>query len=222
MKRIFSTFLALFLLLGGFYRVQAVIGFSHGERDGKRIALSFDDGPHPTFTPKILALLEKHGIKATFFMIGCNVALYPSVAKAVKDGGHEIGNHTYSHPHMRQLTLEALTDEVRKTEKVLAENGISKPKLFRPPEGFRSKEQVRYLEDAGYQTIIWSLDTHDWQGKRADEIVSVVLNGVQGGDVLLFHDYTSRHNTTITALEQLIPRLLKDGYEFVTVSELMC
>ncbi len=222
MKRIFSIFLTILIFMELSHPVKAAIGFSHGERGGKRIALSFDDGPHPTFTPKILSLLEKYGIKATFFMIGCNVALYPSVAKAVSDGGHEIGNHTYSHPHMKQITLAQLTDEVRKTEDLLAQNRIPKPKLFRPPEGFRSKEQVNCLEDAGYQTIIWSLDTHDWQGKRADEIVSVVLNGVQGGDVLLFHDYTARHNTTITALEQLIPRLLKDGYEFVTVSELMC
>lgn len=223
MKRIFSFFL-VFLLVGvlSLQSVHAVIGFSHGERTGKRIALSFDDGPHPSFTPRILSLLDKYGIKATFFMIGCNVALYPEAAKAVSKAGHEIGNHTYSHPHMRAITLGELRDEVEKTEKILWEHGIGKPKLFRPPEGFRSKEQVAALESAGYQTIIWSLDTHDWQGRRVDEIVSVVLDGVQGGDILLFHDYTSKENTTITALEHLIPKLLKDGYEFVTVSELMC
>ncbi len=222
MRRLVVFFVAISIAFGFNFTAEAKNGFSHGERGGKRIALSFDDGPHPTFTPKILSLLEKYGVKATFFMIGCNVALYPSVAKAVSEQGHEIGNHTYSHPHMREISLERLKEEVRKTESVLEANGIEKPKLFRPPEGFRSQEQVKALENAGYQTIIWSLDTHDWQGKAADEIVSVVLDGVQGGDVLLFHDYTARHNTTITALEHLIPKLLKDGYEFVTVSELMC
>ena len=222
MKRFLSIFFVLLLLLGNSFRVEAKICFSHGERGGKRIALSFDDGPHPSFTPKILALLEKYGVKATFFMIGCTVALYQSVAKAVADGGHEIGNHTYSHPHMRQISLQALREEIQKTEDILLQSGIPKPRLFRPPEGFRSDEQVRALEGLGYQTVIWSLDTHDWQGRPTEEIVSVVLNGVRGGDVLLFHDYTSRYNTTITALEQLIPRLLEDGYEFVTVSDLMC
>ena len=222
MKRIFSILLSLFLICSANYPIQAAIGFSHGERDGKRIALSFDDGPHPTFTPQILAMLDKYSIKATFFMIGCNVALYPDVAKKVNASGHEIGNHTYSHPHMKNISLAQLSEEVSKTEKLLADIGIAKPKLFRPPEGFRSMEQVKALETEGYQTIIWSLDTHDWQGRAANEIISVVLSDVQGGDILLFHDYTGKHNTTITALEQLIPRLLKDGYKFVTVSELMC
>lgn len=212
--------LCLFACLG--VRVASASGFSHGARGGRRIALSFDDGPHPTFTPKILDLLEKYDIKATFFMIGCNVELYPAVAKAVHLAGHEIGNHTFTHPHMKQVSLEALEQEIRKTEAVLQKNGIPRPKLFRPPEGFRSPEQVAALEEAGYLTVIWSLDSHDWQGRAVGEILSVVLNGVQGGDVLLFHDYTSRQNTTITALEQLIPKLLEDGYEFVTISDLMC
>ena len=222
MKRLFSFLLVILMITFVSPPAHAIIGFSHGERAGKRIALSFDDGPHPTFTPKILALLEKYGIKATFFMIGRNVELYPHVAQAVNMAEHEIGNHTYSHPHMKEITLEQLSEEVAKTERILENVGIGKPKLFRPPEGFRSKEQVAALENAGYQTIIWSLDTHDWQGRAANEIISVVLSGVQGGDILLFHDYTGKHNTTITALEQVIPRLLKDGYEFVTVSELMC
>ncbi len=222
MKRAISLIFALLLFFTLALNAEAKIGFSHGERAGKKIALSFDDGPHPTFTPKILSLLEKYGIKATFFMIGCNVATYPSVARAVANEGHEIGNHTYTHPHMKQISLNVLREEIQKTEDILLQNGIAKPKLFRPPEGFRSEEQVKTLEGFGYQTVIWSLDTHDWQGRPTDEIVSVVLEGIQGGDILLFHDYTSRHNTTITALERLIPKLLEDGYEFVTVSELMC
>lgn len=222
MKRLFSLVFALVIVGTLTCKTEAKSGFSHGERDGKRIALSFDDGPHPVFTTQILSLLEKHGVKATFFMIGCNVELYPAVAKSVFAAGHEIGNHTYSHPHMKQLSLDALREEIRKTEDILLKHGIDKPKLFRPPEGFRSAEQVKALDGFGYRTVIWSLDTKDWQGRTTEEIISVVLNGIQGGDILLFHDYTARRNTTITALEQLIPKLLEDGYEFVTVSELMC
>lgn len=222
MKRLFSLMLCLLLFLSMPLSAEAKSGFSHGTREEKRIALSFDDGPHPVFTLKILEILKKYEITATFFMIGRNVEYYPAVARAVHANGHEIGNHTYTHPHMRQTDVETLRREIRMTEETLKKNGIPKPKLFRPPEGFRSAEQIHALETEGYETVIWSLDTHDWQGRAVGEIVSVVLNGVQGGDVLLFHDYTSRQNTTITALEQLIPALLKDGYEFVTISELMC
>ena len=221
MKRGVLLLVFISLLFAMVLPAEAKNGFSHGERDKKRIALSFDDGPHPRLTPQILHILEKYDITATFFMIGCNIVNYPEIAKAVYTRGHEIGNHTFTHPHMRSLTIQALKDEVKKTEKALADIGIPRPKLFRPPEGFRSCEQVAALTEAGYQTIIWSLDTHDWQGRAASDIVSGVLQGVQGGDVLLFHDYTTTKNT-ITALEQLIPKLLEDGYEFVTVSDLMC
>ena len=222
MRRCFLLLFCLLISLSLVLPASAKSGFSHGTREEKRIALSFDDGPHPVFTPKILALLEKYGITATFFMIGRNVEYYPAVARDVYERGHEIGNHTYTHPHMRRIGVDELKREVHMTEEILRKNGIPKPKLFRPPEGFRSGEQVSALETEGYETIIWSLDTHDWQGRAVGEIVSVVLEGVQGGDILLFHDYTSRQNTTITALEQLIPALLEDGYEFVTVSDLMC
>ena len=221
MKRA-SVFICLIVLIVGMrFPAEAKNGFSHGTRESKRIALSFDDGPHPTLTPQILNILEKYNITATFFMIGCNVENYPNVAREVCKRGHEIGNHTFSHPHMKNLTSDMLKKEVLKTEEILKQNGIPHPKLFRPPEGFRSAEQVEILRSLGYQTIIWSLDTHDWQGRAVGEIVSGVLSGVQGGDILLFHDYTLKENT-ITALEQLIPKLLKDGYEFVTVSDLMC
>lgn len=221
MRRLLSVFLALLMMFSFPLCVKAKSGFSHGGRNTKRIALSFDDGPHPFFTPKILSLLDRYGIKATFFMIGVNVTYYPQIARSVYAAGHEIGNHTYSHPHMKQISIETLKEEIAKTENALAACEIPKPHLFRPPEGFRSKEQADLIEDKGYQMIIWSLDTHDWQGRMPNEIVSAVLNGIQGGDILLFHDYTAKANT-ITALERLIPELLKDGYEFVTVSELMC
>ena len=213
--------LLLLLTIASPIVTEAACGVSHGARETKRIALSFDDGPHPRFTPIILDLLDRYGIKATFFMIGRNVESYPVVAKEVMARGHEIGNHTFSHPHMRAVSEKELLWEIEQTEKILADNGIPRPRLFRPPEGFRSEGQVKKLADAGYTTVIWSLDTNDWQGRASKEIVSVVLGGVRGGDILLFHDYTSRKNT-ITALEELIPRLIKDGYEFVTVSELLC
>ena len=199
-----------------------LIAFSHGDREEKRIAISFDDGPLPRYTAQILAILEEYGIKATFFMIGRNVELYPDTAKAVYEKGHEIGNHTFTHPHMPRISVEALEEEIKKTENALLQCGIPRPALFRPPEGFRSQKQVERIHDLGYKTVVWSVDTHDWQGRSVGDIVSVVLKSVQGGDVLLFHDYTSGKNTTIAALRQIIPTLLQHGYRFVKISEIMC
>ncbi len=215
--------LALCLLLSVVFgqSVTAKTAFSHGAREEKKVALSFDDGPHPRYTAQILAILEQYHIPATFFMIGKNVELYPSVARAVYEGGHEIGNHTYTHPHMKKTSVRELKAEILKTEKALVGCGIPAPKLFRPPEGFRSVEQVKMLSEQGYRTVVWSVDTHDWQGRTVGDIVTAVVDNVRGGDVLLFHDYTSGKNTTIAALKQIIPTLLQNGYQFVKISELM-
>ena len=112
MKRGIAWLLCLFLLSGMPLSAGAKSGFSHGTRDGKRIALSFDDGPHPIFTLKILEILDKYDITATFFMIGRNVEQYPDVARAVYEGGHEIGNHTFTHPHMKEIGVAELKQEI--------------------------------------------------------------------------------------------------------------
>lgn len=199
---------------------ETIRAISHGSRDDKAIALTFDDGPHPRYTPKILELLERYGVKATFFMIGKNVSLYPELARCVAEKGHEIGSHTYSHPHMLRLSSKALLEEIKDTERILSQLGLPMPTLFRPPEGYRTQEQCAVLKEAGYRVVVWSLDTHDWKNTPSEEIVKYVMRNVSGGDILLFHDYISGQNTTITALEQIIPMLLADGYRFVSVSEL--
>ena len=218
---LFCAFLLFFSLAFHAAATEAEKALSHGNRDKKCIALTFDDGPHPRYTPKILELLEKYHIKATFFMIGSNARLYPELAKAVFAAGHEIGSHTYSHPHMLGLSCESLLAEIKSTEDIFLELGLPTPSLFRPPEGYRTKEQCALLSDEGYRVVVWSLDTHDWKSTPSSEIVRYVTNHIEGGDIILFHDYISGQNTTITALEQIIPRLLADGYEFVTVSDMM-
>ena len=201
--------------------ISAQKAFCHGEREEKYVALTFDDGPHPRYTEKILSVLAKYGIKATFFMIGANVANYPEVAKRVYGEGHEIGCHTYTHPHMKKIANEELATEITRCEDLFAKLEIPRPLLFRPPEGFRSASQVELIEKRGYKLVIWSLDPKDWTGISAEKMVSTAIKQIQGGDILLFHDYISVQNNTITAIEQLIPQLLDSGYQFVTVSELM-
>lgn len=193
----------------------------HVDCDEKWIALTFDDGPHPRYTSQILSLLEEYNIRATFFVIGCNLEKYPKTAKKLLSSDHEIGIHTYSHPHMKQTDVTALKKELQKTEAILAEYGKTPSPLFRPPEGSVTPAQQALLSQMHYRVILWNIDTRDWASEPAEKIVPHVRENVRGGDILLFHDYVVGKNTTITALRQLLPELLQNGYRFVTVSELL-
>ena len=189
--------------------------------DTKRIAITFDDGPHPYQTETILQTLEKYGVKATFFMVGVNVINYPEAAKAVIAAGHEVGNHTFSHQHMAGLNEEQVQREMGRCEDVLVELCEYRPHLFRPPEGAVNS----YIEDCAekndYAMILWSLDTRDWEHKDTQQIVERVLSRIHAGDIILMHDYIGRASKTPEALEILLPRLLAAGYEPVTVSQLL-
>ena len=189
--------------------------------DGMRIALTFDDGPHPTLTPRILEILARYGVSATFFMVGKNVINYPSAARAVLDAGHEVGNHTYSHGHVATLDRATLGDEIGLCEDTLEELFEYRPHLFRPPEGALTEQVIRCSEDGDYTLILWSLDTRDWENKNADEIVRTVMERIKPGDIILMHDYIGYQSKTPEALERLLPELLRRGFEPVTVSCLL-
>lgn len=187
--------------------------------DEKKIALTFDDGPHPKYTEEILAVLEKYGVKATFFLIGENITYYPAAYEKIRSAGHEIGNHTFSHPHMYKKDRMALEEEIEKTEKLLCfPDGA---KLFRPPEGVCSDTVCHAASEMGYSIILWTVDTRDWSHPAPDTIVKNVEKSVKSGDIILFHDYIAAPSPTPEALEMLIPSLLAKGYRFVTVSELI-
>lgn len=188
---------------------------------GMRIALTFDDGPHPTLTPRILEILKKYDVRATFFMVGKNVINYPDAARAVLAEGHEVGNHTYSHGHVASLDEEALNDELGLCEDALEELCEYRPHLFRPPEGAVTEQVMRCSEAGDYTLILWSLDTRDWENKNADEIVRTVVEKIKPGDIILMHDYIGRKSKTPEALEALLPELLRRGFEPVTVSRLL-
>lgn len=203
------------------YKAQGMV-FAENRAAGKTLALTFDDGPHPTQTDEILAVLRKYGVKATFFPIGKNVGLYPEVERRVRDAGHEIGSHTYSHATVTNLTKEQLRKELLDTEAVLLEQCGVRPTVFRPPGGAYSDEAIRTVGEMGYRYVLWAwrVDPRDWAGTPAKRIAETVLSNVRDGDVLLFHDYVSGSGRTAEALEILIPELQRRGYSFVTVSEL--
>ena len=187
----------------------------------KQIALTFDDGPHPTLTLRILEILAQYNIPATFFMVGQNVLNYPEAARAVIEAGHEVGNHTFSHPHIGNLSEKAIFDEIGKCEDALEELCEYRPHLLRTPQGALTPSLERCLLDDDYILILWSLDTRDWENKSTAHVVQTVLDNVQAGDIILMHDFIGHNSKTPEALEKIIPILLSQGYEFVTVSALL-
>ena len=186
----------------------------------KRIALTFDDGPHPSQTGRILDILDSYGVKATFFMIGVNVENYPDAAKEVLKRGHEIGNHTYSHSHLNRLGEVRLSEELEKCEDILENLCEYRSRLFRPPEGYISDGVLECAEQGDYSLILWSVDTRDWEVKNTTHIVETVMSKIKGGDIILMHDYVYQSKTP-EALEILLPKLLALGYQPVTVGELL-
>ncbi len=187
----------------------------------KQIALTFDDGPHPTLTPRILNILAQYNIPATFFMVGKNVRNYPEAARAVIEAGHEVGNHTFSHPHISNLGEKAIFDEIGRCEDALEELCEYRPHLLRTPQGALTPSLEKCLKEDDYILILWSLDTRDWEHKSTAHLVKTVLENVQAGDIILMHDFIGHNSKTPEALEKIIPALLAEGYEFVTVSALL-
>ncbi|MDX8046830.1 polysaccharide deacetylase family protein [Gracilibacillus sp. S3-1-1] len=180
----------------------------------KRVALTFDDGPHPTNTTKILELLKEYDAKATFFMLGNRVDFYPTIAKEVAENGHEIGNHTWSHKDLTTLDSETIKQEIDDTSEIIFEATGQKPTVLRPPYGATNK-QVEAATDL--PLTLWTIDTLDWKSHDPEAILKEVKENVQDGSIILMHDI---HETTVEAVEPVLTYLAENDYEFVTVSEL--
>ncbi|SFS96395.1 polysaccharide deacetylase family protein [Marininema halotolerans] len=187
---------------------------------GKKIALTFDDGPHPVHTPRLLKTLKKHHVKATFFVVGKNVEKHPQLTRQIRKEGHEIANHTYSHPRVNRLTLKKLEEEIEKGKKAVYETTGKKTNLVRTPGGYYNDMVIKATKETKHQLILWSWDqdTNDWQRRSTHRIVRQVISGASNGDIVLFHDSEPR---AAIALNYIIPTLKKRGYQFVSVSELM-
>ena len=192
-----------------------------GDGDKKRVALTFDDGPHPTLTPAILSILEKYSARATFFVIGKNAAEHPNILRRIINDGHEIGNHTYSHPHISDLSYKELCRELSLGKEKIYEITQCSTNLFRPPEGFCSRDVGSAAEKIGCNIILWTVDTKDWRSPPTEDIVNEVKRSLRPGAIILFHDYVYKNSHTPEALEILIPYILGKGYSIVTVSELL-
>ncbi|MGG0656948.1 polysaccharide deacetylase family protein [Rummeliibacillus pycnus] len=187
----------------------------------KIVALTFDDGPHPTYTAEILDLLSKYDAKATFFILGKNAEKSPQVVLRMYEEGHELANHTYTHP--LKGSVSQILKEIKKTNETIYSITGFTPTLFRPVEGRYTDGLVNEVVKEGYKVVMWSWhqDTRDWDDPGVNKIVNTVLKGTKPGDVILFHDGGSDRKQTVKALEKILPELQKKGYKFVTISELL-
>ncbi len=185
------------------------------KKGDKVIAFTFDDGPHKTNTDKILDLLAQYGCHATFFMQGINASYYPDVVKRVYESGNELGNHTWDHKNLKNLSESEISAEVNDAADEIESITGSRPKVVRPPYGGFNDTVKAVVEEP---LIRWSVDSMDWDSRDPDQIVPLVLENVEDGDIILFHDV---HETTTPAIERLLPALIDEGYTIVSVSELM-
>ena len=185
------------------------------------MALTFDDGPHPENTEALLELLREYRITATFFVIGENIRYFPDVFEKLLQSEVEIGNHTDTHPKLEGQGAGLLSDEIARCEREIVSRGGKRPTLFRPPEGVRNEVVTGVCREAGYRTVYWTLDTLDWTGAPSASIEKAIFSGVKDGSIILCHDYIVGGGHTVEAMRTVISRLLSEGYEFVTVSELL-
>lgn len=220
MTRLSAALAALTLTLTLGNTASAEI-YKKGNTAEKKIALTFDDGPSRENTNKILRVLEEYDVKATFFVIGENANADPERIRKISEAGHEIGNHTYTHAYASRISEEALRKEVEKTENTLYEITGKRPTIFRPPGGYYDQRSLSVLESMGYRSVLWSVDTRDWSMPRCQDVIAQVEKDTTSGDIILFHDLEDKRLPTPKALEELIPYLIENGYEFVTVSELL-
>jgi len=193
--------------------------YSSVHTDEMVIAFTFDDGPHATNTPKLLDELKARNIKGTFFLVGENVKRYPAIVRRIVEEGHEIGNHTYTHPILTTRSDEVIRSEFQRTADALREVAGYVPPTMRPPGGGINKRIEQWVfNEFGYSTILWSVDPFDWKRPGVSVVQSRLLNGAHKGAIMLTHDI---HAPTITALPKVFDELLARGYRFVTVSQLL-
>jgi peptidoglycan/xylan/chitin deacetylase (PgdA/CDA1 family) len=198
---------------------ESSITFNSVHVAGPYIAITFDDGPSATLTPKLLDLLAAHHIKATFFVIGENVANYPKIVERAAREGHEIANHSWSHPNFGKMSDEGVRRQLWRTDDAIKNVTGVRPALLRPPYGSITARQKHWIHDEfGYQIILWDVDPYDWKRPGPSVVSNRILKETRSGSIVLSHDI---HPGTIEAMPSTFDQLAAKGFKFVTVSELV-
>jgi peptidoglycan-N-acetylglucosamine deacetylase len=195
------------------------ITFNSVHVDGPYIAMTFDDGPSATLTPKLLDLLAAHDIKATFFVIGENVAEHPDIVARAAREGHEIANHSWSHPNLAKMSDAGVRRQLLQTDEAIKSATGTRPTLLRPPYGSITEREKRWIHDEfGYQIVLWDVDPYDWKRPGPAVVRNRILQETRPGSIVLSHDI---HPGTIEAMPSTFDALKAKGFKFVTVSELI-
>jgi peptidoglycan-N-acetylglucosamine deacetylase len=202
----------------------------------KKLAITFDDGPNPAITPRLLDLFERHSGRATFFLIGSFVKEFPELARETATRGHSLGNHTYTHPNLFKCGPGKIRDQLQRCTEVITEAAGVVPKWFRPPYGLRNPWVIPAANRLGMQAVMWTLITWDWKAKSKEWLIprmspigrhaqqNLGTHGQASGDILCLHDGNHRHpngdrQCTLAALEYWMPRWRDLGLDFVTIDE---
>jgi len=198
---------------------ESAITFSSVHVNGPYVAMTFDDGPSATLTPKLLDLLAAHHIKATFFVIGENVAEHPEIVARAAREGHEIGNHSWSHPNFAKMSQENVRSQMQRTDDAIKSATGKRPTLLRPPYGSITDREKRWIHaEFGYDIILWDVDPLDWKRPGPAVVRNRILKETRPGSIVLSHDI---HPGTIQAMPSTLDELEAKGFKFVTVSELI-
>ena len=181
--------------------------------------MTFDDGPHPSNTPRLLDILRQRNIKATFYVVGKNVQAYPQIVARMAREGHEVANHTWTHPYITKVSDGQTRSELQRTAQAIHRACGQYPRTFRPPYGATSERHRQWIfREFGYPSITWNVDPNDWQKPGPSVVASRLVSGARPGAILLAHDI---HSGTISAMPSALDQLLARGYRFVTVTQLI-
>jgi peptidoglycan/xylan/chitin deacetylase (PgdA/CDA1 family) len=202
---------------------QTFTGLAHGSR---QIALTYDDGPNDPHTLRLLEVLARHAVNATFFLIGRYVQQRPEIVREIVQAGHVVGNHTFTHPLLTFKSKAEIRQELSHCRSAL-QDAIGEPSnLFRPPFGGRRPAVLRVARGLGLEPIMWNVTGYDWNAPPAEAIERKVAKQIRGGDVILLHDgghkqMGAARSQTVIATDRLIARYKAEGYEFATVPRML-
>jgi peptidoglycan/xylan/chitin deacetylase (PgdA/CDA1 family) len=200
--------------------------FAHGVRGSKQIALTYDDGPNDPHTLRLLDVLARHDVRATFFLIGRYVQRRPNLVCDLVKAGHVVGNHTFTHPHLVVSTAVETQNQLEECQRAVQEVTGEAPRLFRPPFGGRRPVTLRIARSLGLEPILWNVTSWDWETPPAEKIVRTCVRQMRGGDVVLMHDgghraFGADRSQTVLATNMLIEKYKAEGYAFVTIPQMM-
>jgi peptidoglycan-N-acetylglucosamine deacetylase len=200
--------------------------FTHLPRSSKKLALTYDDGPNDPYTLQLMDVLAKHNVHATFFSIGRYAQQKPQIVRDLVKAGHVVGNHTQTHPNLALQSQTQVRIQLTTCQNILSDVIGTPPKLFRPPYGARRPSVLRIAKEMGLDPVMWSITCYDWKATSPEQIERHVQRQLRGGDVILLHDgghvqmgVDRAHS--VTATDRMITKYKAEGYEFVTIPEMM-